>query len=229
MILRRNNEPARLETALEVRCRVKRQRMFRHQLAQKFPPDDGVAHDCFGVENVALGFDHKPAFGLEVAGDGVGDVVIAQVNVAAAALAHGGLGADGHLKCRAALETNQLAEFFRPLGRPGGGLGDFLNANVLAALFADCGDGGARFRLLLPLILPRTTTLVALMWPLTMALSPRFNVPSVWISPSSLPSNVSSPENLRLPLSSTSEFKTFFEALGGVFIRMLVVTFYAGF
>ncbi len=53
---------------------------------------------------------------------------------------------------------------------------------------------------MLPLTLPRTTTDWALMLPLTIALSPRFNTPSVLISPSNFPSNVSSPENLRLPL-----------------------------
>src|SRR5439155_26752060 len=34
--------------------------------------------------------------------------------------------------------------------RTGGGVEDFLDANVLAALFAGCGDGDARFRLLVP-------------------------------------------------------------------------------
>src|SRR5205814_3706598 len=71
---------------------------------------------------------------------------------------------------------------------------------------------------MLPLILPRTTTLVALMLPLMTAPSPRFKVPSVWISPSSLPSKVNSPANFRLPLISTSEFKTFFDALAVVLI-----------
>src|ERR1700728_260017 len=54
--------------------------------------------------------------------------------------------------------------------------------------------------LMLPLILPRTTAHWALMLPLMTAVSPRVSTPSVWISPSSLPSKVSSPENLRLPL-----------------------------
>src|SRR5438094_520346 len=72
--------------------------------------------------------------------------------------------------------------------------------------------------LMLPLILPRTTTFVALMLPLTTAPSPRFRVPSVWISPSSLPSKVNSPANFRLPLISTSEFNTFFDALPVVLI-----------
>src|SRR5437016_10770035 len=72
--------------------------------------------------------------------------------------------------------------------------------------------------MMLPLILPRTTTLVALMLPLMTAPSPRFRVPSVWISPSSLPSKVNSPANFRLPLISTSEFNTFFDALPVVLI-----------
>src|SRR5438034_7559958 len=71
---------------------------------------------------------------------------------------------------------------------------------------------------MLPLILPRTTTLVALMLPLMTAPSPRFRVPSVWISPSSLPSKVNSPANFRLPLISTSECNTFFDALPVVLI-----------
>src|ERR1022692_1000548 len=76
---------------------------------------------------------------------------------------------------------------------------------------------------MLPLTLPRTTTDWALMLPLMTALSPRFNSPSVWISPSSFPSNVSSPENLRLPLISTSEFNTFFELLVTVLISCSIV------
>src|SRR5437667_311402 len=45
-----------------------------------------------------------------------------------------------------------------------------------------------------------------------------FRAPSVWISPSSLPSKVNSPANFRLPLISTSEFNTFFDALPVVLI-----------
>src|SRR5438132_1638416 len=74
---------------------------------------------------------------------------------------------------------------------------------------------------MLPLTLPRATTLAALMLPLTTAPSPRFKVPSVWISPSSFPSKVSSPENLMFPLISTSEFNTFFDAVPVVFIFYL--------
>jgi len=61
------------------------------------------------------------------------------------------------------------------------------------------------FAVMLPVILPRTTTDWALMLPLITALSPRLRTPSDWISPSNLPSNVSSPVNLRLPLISTAE------------------------
>src|SRR6266566_138773 len=84
--------------------------------------------------------------------------------------------------------------------------------------------------LMLPLTLPRTTTFVTLMWPLMTALSPRFKVPSVWISPSSFPSKVSSPANFMLPLISTSEFNTFFTAFPGVLIVwMFLICFGAGF
>src|SRR5262245_57501590 len=65
------------------------------------------------------------------------------------------------------------------------------------------------FAVTLPVTLPRTTTVLALMLPLITALSPRVKVPSDVISPSSLPSNVSSPANFTFPLISTSEFKTF--------------------
>src|SRR5437660_10252231 len=77
----------------------------------------------------------------------------------------------------------------------------------------------------LPLTLPRTTTLVALTLPLMTAPSPRCKVPSVWISPSSFPSKVSSPENLILPLISTSEFNTFFDAVPVVLIVISIVCF----
>ena len=70
----------------------------------------------------------------------------------------------------------------------------------------------------LPLILPRTTTEFTLRLPLTAPVSPRWRRPSELISPSSLPSMVNSPENLRLPLISTSELKTFFAELGVLFI-----------
>src|SRR5437867_2088493 len=67
--------------------------------------------------------------------------------------------------------------------------------------------------MMLPFILPRTMTVPTLTLPLTMAESPRCRVPSAWISPSSLPSKVSSPANLRLPLISTSELRTFLTEL----------------
>src|SRR5438552_2465067 len=48
----------------------------------------------------------------------------------------------------AALEARDLPDLPRALRRAGGRFEDFLNADVLAALFAGRGDGGARFRLL---------------------------------------------------------------------------------
>src|SRR5581483_1184820 len=73
-----------------------------------------------------------------------------------------------------------------------------------------------------PLIFPRTITVAALMLPLTTALSPRFSVPSVLISPSSLPSKVSSPANFKLPLISTSDPSVFFVVLAVVFMILLM-------
>src|SRR5881409_2372797 len=148
MIFRRNNQPARPETSFDVRGRINRQGSFGGQFAQELPFDDGVAHDDLGVEDVTFRFDDELAFGFEISGNGVGDVIVAQVDMAAAPLAHGGLRADRHLQVGAALEAGDFPDLPRTLWRAGGRFEEFLNADVLAALFAGRGDGGARFRLL---------------------------------------------------------------------------------
>ena len=66
------------------------------QLTEKTAFDNGVANDGFGVEDVALGFHDEGAFGFEVFGDRVGDVIILEIHVAATALAHRGFGVDRH-------------------------------------------------------------------------------------------------------------------------------------
>src|SRR5207302_1449502 len=83
------------------------------------------------------------AFGFEIFGNRTGDVVITQVDVAAAAFAHRGLCADRHLQLGAALEADELPQLLRTDRRSGGGLEDSLNADVLPALFAGGGVGGA--------------------------------------------------------------------------------------
>ena len=88
MIFRRNNEPARLEMSFDIRRRVNRQRTLRDELAEKFSFDDGITDDGFRVEDVTFGFQDELTFGFEIFGNRVGDVVIAQVDVAAAAFAH---------------------------------------------------------------------------------------------------------------------------------------------
>src|ERR1044071_505395 len=124
--------------------------MFGHQFAQELATDDGVADDRLGVEDITFEFDDKFALGFEVAGDGIGDVVAAQVDVAAAAFAHGGLGIERHLQFGAAFETGEFSDLLGPLRGAGGGPEDILDADVLAALLADRGDGGSRLRLLVP-------------------------------------------------------------------------------
>src|SRR6266568_348736 len=69
--------------------------------------------------------------------------------MAAAPFAHGGLRADRHVQLGAALEARDLPHLRRTFLRAGSRFEDFLNADVLAALFAGRGDGGARFRLLM--------------------------------------------------------------------------------
>ena len=54
------------------------------------------------------------------------------------------------------------------------------------------------FAMTFPVIFPRTTTEPISMVPLILALSPRFIIPSELISPSTLPSNVNSPANLKV-------------------------------
>src|SRR5579863_5425594 len=75
---------------------------------------------------------------------------------------------------------------------------------------------------MLPVTLPRTTTDCALMFPFTTALSPSVRTPYELISPSSFPSNASSPANFRLPLISTSEASVFFDVL-----VVFMLSFYA--
>ena len=150
MIFGRNDEPARFETPFDVGGRINCQRTFHRQLAQDLPFDDGIAGDGLRVEDVAFRFDDELSFSFEIFGDGVGNMVVAQVDVGAATLAHRGLRAHRHLQFGAAVEAGDFPQLLRPLRRPGRGLEHILDADVLAALFAGRGDGGARFRLLVP-------------------------------------------------------------------------------
>src|SRR5262249_43909128 len=68
--------------------------------------NDRITDHRVGVHDIAFFLQDKPAVGPEVFGNGLGDRVIAQVHVAAATLAHRGLGRGGHLEFSAALKAD---------------------------------------------------------------------------------------------------------------------------
>ena len=110
--------------------------MFRRELPVKFPPNDDLAGDGFGVENVTFWLNYEPALGFEIFGGGVVDVVIVQIQITAALLAHGGLGAGGNIQFRAALEANDPPQIQRARDFFLRRVESFLNVEMPATLFA---------------------------------------------------------------------------------------------
>ena len=83
----------------------------------------------------------------EILGKTLGDMIIAEIQVAAAPFAHGGGRRHGHVQFSAALETDHALLFERgrrQLGRRMKGLGD---AKMRAALLTNAGISRARLRL----------------------------------------------------------------------------------
>src|SRR5581483_1293054 len=102
---RGNHQFRRFETALDLCGGMNCQRTLHHQLAEKTSLDHCLGHESFRIEHVAGRFDDERSLGFEVFRDCAGDVIVVEVHVAAAALAHRGLGADGNLEFSAAFET----------------------------------------------------------------------------------------------------------------------------
>ncbi len=113
MVCGRNDQRFRFESALDFGGRMDGERTAGGQLAEEPPFDDGVGRNDFGVENVAVRFEGEGALGFEnFWKTAPADGVILQVNVTTAALAHGGLRAEGNFQFRAAFEAGD-ALFFR--------------------------------------------------------------------------------------------------------------------
>jgi len=75
-------------------------------LADEAAFDDGVAHECIGIKEIALFLDHQAAMRPEIFRNALGDVVVAEADVAAASFAHGGFSRHGHIEFGAAIETH---------------------------------------------------------------------------------------------------------------------------
>jgi len=78
------------------------------------------------------------------------DLIVAEVHMTAAALAHGGAGRDGHFQFRAALEAVKVLLLDRRFLGFGGGALDFSEPEVGATFFADGGVSAGRLGLAVP-------------------------------------------------------------------------------
>src|SRR5436305_14621462 len=84
-----DDEARGLECAFDFGPGVNLQRALGGQLAEQPALEDGFADDGIGVEEKAAFFDDEAPFGFEMLGGCVGDLIVPQVDVAAAPLAHG--------------------------------------------------------------------------------------------------------------------------------------------
>ena len=175
--IRRENQLARLEAALDLRGAMNLQRVGV-ELAEELALEDGFTRDGVGVEQAACLLQDDPALGAEVFRERVGDVVILQIHMSAATLAHGGLRRGRNLQFHTALEADDslhAAPQFRRGGGAGrlsragyflkntrtcagqlrsgcgrGGTSRLIQAEVLAALLANSGVGRRGFALGVP-------------------------------------------------------------------------------
>src|SRR5581483_5816972 len=98
------------------------------------------------------GFKREGALRLEVFRNGVGDVIILEIDVRAASFAHRRLRAGRHLQFGAAIETSDSLPFRLALRFAFGSFfdrfaGGFLDVEVTAALTAKSGKTRTRLRL----------------------------------------------------------------------------------
>jgi len=147
VIAGRDDEAVGLEGALDLRGAVDGEGFFRGDLAKQAALEGDIAGDDLGVEDVDGGFDDEAALGLEVFGGGLVEGVILQIHVAAAALAHGGLGAGGDIEFRTALEAGDVLEVGGDLLAFGRRAEQLLQSEMPVAFLADGGEGSAGFEL----------------------------------------------------------------------------------
>ena len=106
-ILCRDNKEAGGKGAFDLRTGVNGKGAFGIELAEESAAKDCFADEGFGVEDVAFGVNDEVALGAEVARDGASDVIIAQIDMRTAALAHGGLGGGRGDEFGAAIRTSE--------------------------------------------------------------------------------------------------------------------------
>jgi len=143
MIFGRDDEMRGGEAAPDVGGGIDGQGTFGHQFAVEFSPNDGLTRNGLGVEHIAFFFDLEPALGLEIFGDGVGNLIVVQVHVTAAPFAHGGTGVGGDVQFGAAFEAGDTPEIQRAFGDFSRRLERLLNMEMPAALFAVGGKCSA--------------------------------------------------------------------------------------
>src|SRR6185369_9422376 len=109
--------------------------------------EHSVAHMRIRVQYVTLFFDYQSSMGSEVLGNRLIDLVIAQVHVAAAFLAHGGFCSGGYQKVRPTLKTFDRLLLDDGLFAFDLRVQHFLNAEMLLAALAYRRVSPTRFRL----------------------------------------------------------------------------------
>src|ERR1700733_5759882 len=135
------------DAALDFGRRVNSQSPFRDQLSQKTAFDDGVPRDGFGVEKIARDLKSERALGFEIPRSRAGNAIVLQINIAAAPFAHRRLRGRRDLQLLAALKASDLLPLECDFDGFGRRTQRFLDQIMAAALLADGGDSGARFRL----------------------------------------------------------------------------------
>src|SRR5262249_46257532 len=160
MTARGDHQLPRRKGSLDAGRGVDLQGPLRHQLADEAPFDDRLPDVRVGVQQVALFLDDQPAVGPVILGEGLGDLIIPQVDMAAAALAHGRFGSLGHVQIRAALKTANAPQLNDGLWRFRDRFNDFPDSEMVAATLANRRESAARFRLRMPALRARDRLLV---------------------------------------------------------------------
>jgi len=101
-----NNKAASREAAFDMGGGMDFKCATRHELADEAAFDDGVAHECIGVEEITLFLDDQAAMRPEIFRDARADLIVGEADVAAAPFAHGGFSRHGHIQFSAAIEAD---------------------------------------------------------------------------------------------------------------------------
>jgi hypothetical protein len=154
MVSGRDDQPAGGEGAFDPRRRVNLERALGDQFADDPALDYRLGDERIGIHEVTFLFNDQPAVGAEIFDDSLSDLIIAQINVAAAALAHRRFGGDRHVQFRVALKTtNRFLIDDRLLGadwHPRRDKGLRLQPEMFPAFFTNSRVGALRLRLCMP-------------------------------------------------------------------------------